>query len=140
MRDQQLTQLLGLVSVLMVGLFIVSGYIMPVGDDLYAKLFPKPESEAAPMRSNGAYPLGDVNQDCIVDQSDITYVTETLTNTQDAKGLEVPPTRMDVNQDGIIDIFDLGIISQQIGKECEPFSLNRLHITTLAVVTNNYDG
>lgn len=106
-------------SMLLIGLFISSGYIMPVGDQLFSQLYPKPKSSAAPIENNTPYPLGDINQDCIVDQLDVTYFYNLINGEVD--NLQI--NTIDINRDGIVDIFDLGIISEHIGEECNAYSL-----------------
>ena len=57
-------------------------------------------------------PLGNVNNDCVIDQTDLDLCSQHY-------GENWPPC--DFNNDGVVDILDINILGLNMGKVCKPF-------------------
>ena len=61
------------------------------------------------------YPLGDINQDCIVNIKDLDLITYSF---GEVRGTAKYVSSIDINQDGKIDIFDMAFVGKRSGNTC----------------------
>jgi len=69
--------------------------------------------EQTPFVADGAYPIGDINQDCRVDYKDLAFLGAHYGETTSP-----PYPAWDINQDGKVDYKDLAIVGARYGETC----------------------